>query len=86
MCGNLPSRCSIISARAFLTERQVDALKSSHPVSVIINDPNDINSLFDHAISYVTNIKQRFANEPDTYKAFLDILRAHQKEQKPQLN
>ena len=51
MCGNLPSRCSIISARAFLTERQVDALKSSHPVSVIVNDPNEIMSVFD-AISY----------------------------------
>lgn len=36
---------------------------------------------FDHAISYVTNIKQRFANEPDTYKAFLDILHAYQRDQ-----
>lgn len=29
---------------------------------------------FDHAISYVTKIKRRFANSPDTYKQFLDIL------------
>ena len=36
---------------------------------------------FDHAISYVTNIKQRFQNEPDTYKAFLDILHAYQRDQ-----
>lgn len=36
---------------------------------------------FDHAISYVTNIKQRFSKEPDTYKAFLDILHAYQKDQ-----
>jgi len=36
---------------------------------------------FDHAISYVTNIKQRFSKEPDTYKAFLDILYAYQKDQ-----
>ena len=36
---------------------------------------------FDHAISYVTNIKQRFSTEPDTYKAFLDILHAYQKDQ-----
>ena len=31
---------------------QVDALEASHPVSVTVNDPKEINSLFDHAISY----------------------------------
>lgn len=36
---------------------------------------------FDHAISYVTNIKQRFAKEPETYKAFLDILHTYQRDQ-----
>ena len=32
--------------------QQVDALAASHPVSVTVNDPKEINSLFDHAISY----------------------------------
>ena len=27
-----------------------------------------------HAISYVTQIRNRFANEPETYRAFLKIL------------
>jgi paired amphipathic helix protein Sin3a len=37
---------------------------------------------FDHAISYVTTIKKRFANEPYTYKKFLEILHTYQKEQR----
>eukprot|EP00536_Pseudo-nitzschia_multiseries_P004770 jgi/Psemu1/295691/fgenesh1_pm.82_\ len=37
---------------------------------------------FDHAIKYVTNIKKRFADEPETYKKFLEILHTYQKEQR----
>lgn len=37
---------------------------------------------FNHAISYVTTIKKRFAHEPETYKAFLEILHTYQKEQR----
>ena len=37
---------------------------------------------FDHAINYVTTIKKRFANEPETYKKFLEILHTYQKEQR----
>ena len=37
---------------------------------------------FDHAISYVTTIKKRFQNEPETYKQFLEILHTYQKEQR----
>jgi len=37
---------------------------------------------FDHAISYVTTIKRRFQNEPQIYKAFLEILHTYQKEQR----
>ena len=37
---------------------------------------------FDHAISYVTTIKRRFANDPSTYHAFLEILHTYQKEQR----
>lgn len=35
---------------------------------------------FDHAINYVTCIKRRFAHEPETYKAFLDILHSYQRQ------
>ena len=35
-----------------------------------------------HAISYVTTIRNRFAKEPETYRAFLKILHTYQKEQK----
>lgn len=35
---------------------------------------------FDHAINYVTCIKRRFAHEPETYKAFLDILHTYQRQ------
>ena len=35
---------------------------------------------FDDSIEYVTKVKTRFAKEPETYKAFLEILRTYQKE------
>lgn len=37
---------------------------------------------FDNAIAYVTAIKKRFAREPETYKAFLEVLHTYQREQK----
>ncbi|OBZ86626.1 Paired amphipathic helix protein Sin3b [Choanephora cucurbitarum] len=37
---------------------------------------------FNHAISYVNRIKNRFAYNPDIYKQFLEILQTYQKEQK----
>lgn len=37
-----------------------------------------------HAITYVTTIRNRFSNEPETYRAFLRILHTYQKEQKGQ--
>ncbi|SCU80912.1 LADA_0B10176g1_1 [Lachancea dasiensis] len=38
---------------------------------------------FSHAISYVNKIKTRFADQPDIYKHFLEILQTYQREQKP---
>jgi paired amphipathic helix protein Sin3a len=35
-----------------------------------------------HAISYVTTIRNRFQHEPETYRSFLKILHTYQKEQK----
>merc|ERR1719376_1663245 len=37
---------------------------------------------FNHAISYVNKIKNRYTNEPHIYKSFLDILHKYQKEQR----
>uniref|UniRef100_A0AAY4D082 Paired amphipathic helix protein Sin3a n=1 Tax=Denticeps clupeoides TaxID=299321 RepID=A0AAY4D082_9TELE len=37
---------------------------------------------FNHAISYVNKIKNRFQGQPDIYKAFLEILHTYQKEQR----
>ena len=37
---------------------------------------------FDHAISYVTKIKRRFAEKPATYREFLDILHLYKEQSK----
>lgn len=55
---------------------------SMNPAS---NDPNQRQPQQmqqQHAITYVTTIRNRFANEPETYRAFLRILHTYQKEQK----
>jgi len=36
---------------------------------------------FEQAVSYVTKIKNRFSDQPNTYKTFLNILHRYQKEQ-----
>ena len=38
---------------------------------------------FNHAISYVNKIKNRFQDRPEIYKQFLEILQTYQREQKP---
>jgi paired amphipathic helix protein Sin3a len=38
---------------------------------------------FNHAISYVNKIKNRFAQQPDIYKQFLEILQTYQRESRP---
>ncbi|KAF2442152.1 hypothetical protein P171DRAFT_433710 [Karstenula rhodostoma CBS 690.94] len=38
---------------------------------------------FNHAISYVNKIKNRFSSQPDIYKQFLEILQTYQRESKP---
>uniref|UniRef100_UPI0035901EA7 paired amphipathic helix protein Sin3a isoform X2 n=1 Tax=Myxine glutinosa TaxID=7769 RepID=UPI0035901EA7 len=37
---------------------------------------------FNHAINYVNKIKNRFQNQPEIYKSFLEILHTYQKEQR----
>ncbi|KAI9893429.1 MAG: Transcriptional regulatory protein sin3 [Vezdaea aestivalis] len=38
---------------------------------------------FNHAISYVNKIKNRFSSQPEIYKQFLEILQTYQRESKP---
>ncbi|KAK5088116.1 Transcriptional regulatory protein sin3 [Lithohypha guttulata] len=38
---------------------------------------------FNHAISYVNKIKNRFVQQPEIYKQFLEILQTYQRESKP---
>ncbi|RKP09630.1 Sin3 family co-repressor-domain-containing protein, partial [Thamnocephalis sphaerospora] len=38
---------------------------------------------FNHAITFVNKIKNRFASQPDIYKQFLEILQQYQRENKP---
>lgn len=37
---------------------------------------------FDHAITYVTKVKKRFAQAPATYRSFLEILHTYQKDKR----
>ncbi|OQR83049.1 paired amphipathic helix protein Sin3 [Achlya hypogyna] len=80
-----PQPAPSTGAAATPNHRQGDAAKSkvpakrSNPPSAPVPAPQPVE--FDHAISYVTTIKKRFADEPETYKAFLEILHTYQKEQ-----
>ena len=40
------------------------------------------NGEFHHAINYLSKIKTRFHDDPETYKQFLEILQTYQKEQR----
>ncbi|EGO30319.1 hypothetical protein SERLADRAFT_444328 [Serpula lacrymans var. lacrymans S7.9] len=51
-------------------------LNNKHPVE---NKPA---GEFNHAIQYLNKIKARYADDPDTYKQFLEILQTYQKEQR----
>jgi paired amphipathic helix protein Sin3a len=54
------------------------------PVNALTGGPNEKRGPveFNHAISYVNKIKNRFASQPDIYKQFLEILQTYQRESK----
>ena len=60
---------------------------SSAPNSASIPPPQHMERRapveFNHAISYVNKIKNRFAAQPDIYKQFLEILQTYQRDSKP---
>jgi paired amphipathic helix protein Sin3a len=65
------------------------AQSTSHAASLLGNlnvhargTPATQQTEFNHAIHYLNQIKTRFAGQPDTYKQFLEILQAYQKDQR----
>ncbi|GAA5967187.1 hypothetical protein JCM11641_000470 [Rhodosporidiobolus odoratus] len=52
----------------------------AQPAPAAAGDPARPPMEFNHAITYVNKIKNRFIREPETYKAFLEILQTYQKE------
>ncbi|KAG7369838.1 paired amphipathic helix repeat-containing protein [Nitzschia inconspicua] len=60
------------------TNNNPKALGAGAPTADAVQQPLE----FDHAINYVTTIKKRFSDEPETYKKFLEILHTYQKEQR----
>ncbi|KAJ6611497.1 hypothetical protein B0H10DRAFT_2224012 [Mycena sp. CBHHK59/15] len=53
-------------------------LNNRNPNPVETQPPGE----FNHAIQYLNRIKTRYADDPNTYKQFLDILQTYQKEQR----
>uniref|UniRef100_A0A671PU74 Paired amphipathic helix protein Sin3b n=1 Tax=Sinocyclocheilus anshuiensis TaxID=1608454 RepID=A0A671PU74_9TELE len=67
---------------AFL-QSPLSSQSQSQPATTSISPPTSEPSPveFDSAISYVNKIKNRFLDNPETYRAFLEILHTYQKEQ-----
>lgn len=63
-------------------QQKPNILNTPPPIAESQNKkPADVE--FSQAISYVNKIKNRFADQPDIYKNFLEILQTYQREQKP---
>uniref|UniRef100_A0A8C1H2W5 Paired amphipathic helix protein Sin3b n=1 Tax=Cyprinus carpio carpio TaxID=630221 RepID=A0A8C1H2W5_CYPCA len=67
-----PTGSSVVSASS-------SAVPATTSVSPPTSEPSPVE--FDSAISYVNKIKNRFLDNPETYRAFLEILHTYQKEQ-----
>ncbi|KAI9714226.1 MAG: hypothetical protein M1812_006447 [Candelaria pacifica] len=86
--GTQPGRQAVVQASP--SDEQAAAL---NPVNTAVNGAGGTAQVpglekrgpveFNHAISYVNKIKNRFASEPDIYKSFLEILQTYQRESKP---
>jgi histone deacetylase complex regulatory component SIN3 len=73
-----PVRHAGLNHQSHLRMHNAEAPSQQPPAAAAPQQPLE----FDHAINYVTTIKKRFANEPETYKKFLEILHTYQKEQR----
>ncbi|XP_030640221.1 paired amphipathic helix protein Sin3b [Chanos chanos] len=69
-----PSRLSLP-----LPSRDSQAQPATSSVSPPTSEPSPVE--FDSAISYVNKIKNRFLDNPEIYRSFLEILHTYQKEQ-----
>jgi len=65
-----------------VTPAPPETLSAPPPAQPPAQQPKKAPIEFDQAINYVTKIKTRFAKQPETYKAFLEILHTYQKEQR----
>ena len=68
---SLPSTTAIMQEQQQQQQQQQSATKRLNDVE------------FNQAIIYVNKIKNRFANQPEVYKSFLEILQTYQRDQKP---
>ncbi|XP_051951090.1 paired amphipathic helix protein Sin3b-like isoform X2 [Xyrauchen texanus] len=75
-CGP-PEQSSRLSL--LLPSQESQSQPATTSVSPPTSEPSPVE--FDSAISYVNKIKNRFLDNPETYRAFLEILHTYQKEQ-----
>lgn len=83
---NLNQQPSISSASASASASATGTAATTSPTATAADEQqNKAKSPieFNHAITYVNKIKNRFVNQPETYKKFLEILQTYQKDQKP---
>lgn len=60
----------------------IQQIQQAHQIIMNENSSGQQPVEFNHAITYVNKIKNRFHDQPDKYKRFLEILHRYQKEQK----
>jgi len=70
-------------SNAALVGQQINGAQGPSTASVGAGAEKRAPVEFNHAISYVNKIKNRFAAQPDIYKQFLEILQTYQRESKP---
>ncbi|KAF8982848.1 Transcriptional regulatory protein sin3 [Entomortierella lignicola] len=71
----------VVNSPGYMSQQLPQALGSSGSQNGANSKKTPVE--FNHAINYVHKIKNRFANDPETYKQFLELLQAYQKEMKP---
>lgn len=76
----IPARPGIVPAPAPAAAAAAAGPPVRGPAPPVRTGPGAGPLEFDHAITYVTKIKKRFAADPGTYKQFLEILHAYQKQ------
>jgi len=79
-----PASSAIESAPIETEEPAPDALRSTDSTNAAnegVGDDGQQPFEINHAISYVTTIKKRFASDTSTYKQFLEILHTYQRDQ-----